>query len=73
MINIFLEKYISSLKETKITTIIERPPPSKEALKSYLATHLSLSTKFKEKNKVKFFLEKLDEATCQKILTKKDI
>ena len=72
IINILLEKYISSLKETEIPTIFTRPPPSKEALKSYLATHLSLSTKFKRKC-VKFFLQKLDEATRQKILTKKDV
>ena len=72
IINILLEKYISSLKETEIPTILTRPPPSKEALKSYLATHLSLSTKFKRKC-VKFFLQKLDEATRQKILTKKDV
>ena len=61
------------MKLTYIPTIIERPPPSKEALKSYLATHLSLSTKYKRKEILKFFLQYMKEATSQKILTKKDV
>ena len=38
-----------------------------------MATHLSLSIKFKEKYKLQFFLQKLDVVTCQKMLNKKDV
>ena len=66
---IILEQYILMLH---IPALHERPPPSKEALKSYLATHLSLSTKYKRKEKLRFFVQYMEEATSQDILTKKD-
>ncbi len=68
----FLERYIKSLGVTLIPTMFERLPPSKEALISYLVTHLSLSKKYKETNKFEFFIEILEEALSSKLLTKND-
>ena len=72
-IYICLENYIQLLNEMEIPTLLERPPTSKEALKSYLATHLSLSTKYTRNEKLKFFLHYMEVATSHKILNKKDV
>ena len=61
------------MRVTNIPTLLERLPPSKEALISYLVTHLSLSTKYKRTDKLKFFLKNLEDAISQKMLTEKDI
>ncbi len=61
------------MKVTNISTLLQRLPPSKEALTSYLVIHLSLSTKYKRKDILKFFLKKFEEAISQKMLTEKDI
>ena len=61
------------MEVTNIPTLLVRLPPSKEALISYLVIHLSLSSKYKKTDKLKFFLKNLEEANSQKMLSEKDI